>query len=386
VGGIDMLIELSGDYDRWDTHLHLYGSPLRSNADNRSPHNWHDVHALIEGPAVGDVERNFRQRWNDVADRHNQQASGMIIPVHPSPLPAQDAHGLVQIARTIPSRTYRFAPDGIHGIARLYSSALGNAESFVYLENQYFWLHPYLTPFAVAVKLGLSQTESRDMRQNINKLAEALRRGVTVSIVLPDHPNVGRIFTDDGLKRLREAAPDAAAEGRIRTFCLATHAEVDGRVVYRPIYVHAKVAIIDDLWSTVGSANLNNRGMRDDTEMNVAVLDGDLIHYLRLLLWAEHLGLIAEDSMLAISRHLGHRPQRKRLDEWAAQLLQPLQQLLGDPEAGMRLMIKRAEDNLTLFKAGQPLVGHLLPYLTGEEARKQGLAFHDDHGWVETQS
>ncbi|HET9981492.1 MAG TPA: hypothetical protein VFQ32_13670, partial [Ktedonobacterales bacterium] len=60
VGGIDMLIELNGDYDRWDTHYHHYFTPLRSNAEDRSPHNWHDAHALIEGPAVGDVERNFR--------------------------------------------------------------------------------------------------------------------------------------------------------------------------------------------------------------------------------------------------------------------------------------------------------------------------------------
>jgi phosphatidylserine/phosphatidylglycerophosphate/cardiolipin synthase-like enzyme len=62
VGGIDMLIELSGDYDRWDTHFHHYSSPLRSNEENRTPHNWHDAHAIIEGPAVGDVELNFRQR------------------------------------------------------------------------------------------------------------------------------------------------------------------------------------------------------------------------------------------------------------------------------------------------------------------------------------
>jgi phosphatidylserine/phosphatidylglycerophosphate/cardiolipin synthase-like enzyme len=51
VGGIDMLIELSGDFDRWDTHSHHYSSPLRSNEDDRTPHNWHDAHALIEGPA-----------------------------------------------------------------------------------------------------------------------------------------------------------------------------------------------------------------------------------------------------------------------------------------------------------------------------------------------
>jgi len=201
--------------------------------------------------------------------------------------------------------------------------------------------------------------------------------------VLPDHPNVGRIFTDAGLQRLREEAPEAAVEGRIRAFCLATGTEIDGAIVYRPIYVHAKVAIVDDQWATVGSANLNNRGMRDDTEMNVAVLDTELAHDLRLLLWAEHLGLITEDSMLAVSRHLGHQRQSRSLDDQATQLLRLLQDLLGDPAEGLRLMIKCAEENLDRFKAGQPLVGHLLPYLTADEARQEGLSVDEQQGWIE---
>jgi phosphatidylserine/phosphatidylglycerophosphate/cardiolipin synthase-like enzyme len=386
VGGIDMLIELSGDYDRWDTHLHHYMSPLRSNIDNRSPHNWHDVHALIEGPAAGDVERNFRQRWNEVADRHGQSSPDMIVPVHLPPPPDSEARGLIQVARTVPSRTYEFAADGIHGIADLYSSALDNAQQYIYLENQYFWLYPYLTPFGVVVKLGVARAESHEMRTNIQKLAAALGHGATVAIVLPDHPNVGRLFTDAGLQRLREEAPAAVSEGRLRAFCLVTDAEVDGRVAYRPIYVHAKVAIIDDMWSTVGSANLNNRGMHDDTEMNVAVLDSELARNLRLLLWAEHLGLLNEDTMLAVSRHLGHQRQLRRLNEQATEVLQSLPTTLGDPVRGVQLMVEQAEENLRRFKAKEPLIGHLMPYLTAEEVRSQGLPFDDQVGWVEAET
>ena len=51
--------------------------------------------------------------------------------------------------------------------------------------------------------------------------------------------------------------------------------------------------------------------------MNVAVLDADLAHDLRLLLWAEHLGLVTEDSMLAVSRHLGHQRQARIQDDQA---------------------------------------------------------------------
>ncbi len=377
VGGIDMLIELSGDYDRWDTHFHHYSSPLRRNEEDPTPHNWHDAHAIIEGPAVGDVERNFRQRWNEVVMRHELDYR-LLVPVHPLPPPLEST-SLVQVARTIPVHTYSFAPeDGIGGIAQLYANALSNAHHFVYLENQYFWTHAF---YGIdRPRLG---TDSPDMERNIRELAAALQRGATVALVLPDHPNVGRAFTDAGLTRLREEAPDAAAQGRIQAFCLAASAEVDGEEDYRPIYVHAKVAIIDDVWSTVGSANLNNRGMRDDTEMNVATLNAELARGLRMLLWAEHLELVGEESMLTVARHLGHQRQRRSVDEEAAGLLQSLQETLGDPLVGLQLMIDRAKDNLRRFKAKQPLVGHLLPYLTGEEAKQQGLQFHEEHGWVE---
>jgi phosphatidylserine/phosphatidylglycerophosphate/cardiolipin synthase-like enzyme len=377
VGGIDMLIELSGDFDRWDTHFHHYSSPLRSNEEDRTPHNWHDAHAIIEGPAVGDVERNFRQRWNEVVQRHGWD-SHLLVPEHPIPSPLEST-SLVQVARTIPVYTYSFASeDGIQGIAQLYANALSNAQYFVYLENQYFWTHAF---FGIdRPRLG---TDSPDMERNIRELAAALQRGATVALVLPDHPNVGRAFTDAGLALLRAEATEAAAQGRIQVFCLAASAEIDGAELYRPIYVHAKVTIIDDLWSTVGSANLNNRGMRDDTEMNVATLDAELARGLRMLLWAEHLELIGEESMLTVARHLGHQRQRQSVDERAAGLLQSLQETLGDPLVGLQLMIERAQDNLRRYKAKQPLVGHLLPYLTAEEAKQQGLNFHDEHGWVE---
>jgi len=374
VGGIDMLIELSGDYDRWDTHFHHYSSPLRSNEEDRTPHNWHDAHAIIEGPAVGDVELNFRQRWNDVVQRHEWD-NQLLVPVHPLPSPLEST-SLVQVARTIPAHTYSFAPeDGIQGIAQLYANALSNAHHFVYMENQYFWTHAF---FGIdRPRLG---TDSPDMERNIHELAAALQRGATVALVLPDHPNVGRAFTDAGLVRLREEASEAAAQGRIQAFSLAASSEVDGEEDYRPIYVHAKVTIIDDLWSTVGSANLNNRGMRDDTEMNVAAFNAELARGLRMLLWAEHLELIGEESMLTVAFHLGHQRQRRSVDERAARLLQSLQETLGDPLVGLQLMIERAQDNLRRYKAKQPLVGHLLPYLTGEEGKQHGLNFHEEHG------
>jgi phosphatidylserine/phosphatidylglycerophosphate/cardiolipin synthase-like enzyme len=152
---------------------------------------------------------------------------------------------------------------------------------------------------------------------------------------------------------------------------------------YRPIYVHAKVAVVDDIWCTVGSGNLNNRGMADDTEINVAVLDAELARAFRLSLQGEHLGLVQTEDLLALSRMVGK--QYQSLDEraHAQQILRYLEGIVGDPFTAMHLMHERAWENLQRYQAHQPLIGHLLPYLTAGEAHDQGLPFREEHGWIE---
>jgi phosphatidylserine/phosphatidylglycerophosphate/cardiolipin synthase-like enzyme len=378
VGGIDPLIELNGDFDRWDVPLHHYASELRRNKDNTLPHAWHDVHAIIEGTAVGDVELNFRQRWNDLMQRHHWD-SALLIPERPMPEPVE-SHGLVQVARTIPEHTYSFDPDpGIQGIAQLYQKAFANAQHFIYLENQYFWLRAYY-----GLDVPFMGKDSPDMERNIRALGAALRRGAAVSFVLPDHPNVGRAFTDAGLERLRQEAPQAAAEGRIQVFCLGTSKNIDGEERYRPVYVHAKVAIIDDTWSTVGSGNMNNRGMRDDTEMNVATLNPTLARGLRMMLIAEHLGLLDEEEIFIVARYLGNQSQRQDVEQRARELWNSLQKQLNNPLVALGMMVERAQENLRRYKEKQPLVGHLLPYLSAAEAREEQLNFQEEIGWLET--
>jgi PLD-like domain len=302
----------------------------------------------------------------------------LLVPEHPLPSPLK-SDSQVQVARTIPGHTYSFAPKtGIQGIAQLYAHALSNAQRYIYLENQYFWTHALY-----GIDHSFLGTDSPDMERNLRELEAALLRGVTVALILPDHPNMGRAFTDAALNRLRQAAPEAVKEGRLQVFCLATSTTLDGSEHYQPIYVHAKVAIIDDLWSTVGSANLNNRGMRDDTEMNVATLDAELAVGLRMMLLAEHVGLMNEEDLLTVSRHLGSQRQAQSADQRAVILLRQLLSTMDNPLIGLQMMIDCAQDNLRRFKAKQPLVGHLLPYLTAVEAKQHGLHFREAHGWVE---
>jgi phosphatidylserine/phosphatidylglycerophosphate/cardiolipin synthase-like enzyme len=56
-----------------------------------------------------------------------------------------------------------------------------------------------------------------------------------------------------------------------------------------PLYVHAKIGIVDDEWLTIGSANLNEHSLFNDTEVNVVTCDARLARATRLRLWEEHL-------------------------------------------------------------------------------------------------
>lgn len=409
VGGIDPMVEKSHDFDRWDTAAHPFSTPLRQTAQGTTPHPWHDVHALIEGPAVADVEYNFRQRWNAVVKRYRRwqilparRHFYQHVPVLPhDPPPDVGGTDIVQIARTIPRHTYHFRPLVVQGIAQLYLQAIRNARHFLYLENQYLWVRAY-----TGIDLPFLGKDSMEMEQVVRELIQALRRGVSVALVLPDHPAPGRAFSDASIARIRREVPEAVASGRFQAFCLGTSTRQADGEHYRPIYVHAKVAIIDDLWTTVGSANLNNRGLRDDVEINVAALDTSLARSLRLRLWAEHLGLLTADEVFALNISLRHQPLQQFTEgasiwhniwstlqsNWEKYLSperetpgvwQGVQEVLRDPLQGLQMMRRRAQENLLACKTRQPLVGHLVPYLLEDEARQQGLNFREEHGWLE---
>ena len=74
-----------------------------------------------------------------------------------------------------------------------------------------------------------------------------------------------------------------------------------------PVYIHAKVAIVDDQWLTLGSANLNEHSLFNDTEMNIVSHDPELARQTRLRLWAEHLEVaeadIPEHVVEAVDEH-----------------------------------------------------------------------------------
>ncbi|HEX6541317.1 MAG TPA: phospholipase D family protein [Ktedonobacterales bacterium] len=348
LGGVDLTAQYTGDYDRWDTRDHPAVSPERLGTWSAPAHPWHDVHTFIQGPAVADVQRNIVQRWTEVAARHHHNDWPAQLP---EALPAPLTGGIpAQVTRTIPPHTYRFAPQGIHTIREMYLRALQQAQSFIYCENQYLWPEVYLGQDSL--RWGGRSPEAMEV---LEAMGGALDRGVVLAFVLPDHPNCGRRFSDGGIAWLKHHCPRAVDEGRLSVFTLGASEHSDARgITYRPVYVHAKVAIIDDTWWTAGSANLNSRGLQSDAEINVSVLDARTAHDLRLRLWSEHL----------------HPSDTERA-------------AIEDPGAGLLAMRASAQANLERVRRGETLIGHMLPYVAAEDAETLGLPFSPEHGWLD---
>jgi phosphatidylserine/phosphatidylglycerophosphate/cardiolipin synthase-like enzyme len=240
VGGLDFTA-LQGD--RLDSPHHPADRDL----------GWHDVATLLRGPAVADVARHFWQRWTEVTRE----------PLPPPAVPSAAGSTTVQLVRTVPEKTYRFARKGEFNILDSYLRALRSARSLVYLENQFLW-----SP------------------EIVNVLADKLRDPPSdefrLVLLLPQRPSNGSDTTRGQLGRLIQADHGA---GRLTASTISTHDSDRSALVY----VHAKVGIVDDAWMTIGSANLNEHSLFNDTEVNIVVRDDPLIRRTRLRLWSEHL-------------------------------------------------------------------------------------------------
>jgi phosphatidylserine/phosphatidylglycerophosphate/cardiolipin synthase-like enzyme len=240
VGGID-LTSLGGD--RFDSSDHLMHGRL----------GWHDASSRVRGPAVADVSAHFAARWREVTGEHAEDP--------PRPPVAGDVE--LQVVRTVPEQIYDFLPQGDFRILEAYTRALRSARKFVYLESQFLWSAQVVEILA-------------------NKLREPPSDDFRVVVLLPAKPNNGADTTRGQLGVL--AAADNGAARFLATTISARSGGLSG-----PLYVHAKIGIVDDTWLSIGSANLNEHSFFNDTEMNIVTCDRTVARETRLRLWAEHL-------------------------------------------------------------------------------------------------
>jgi phosphatidylserine/phosphatidylglycerophosphate/cardiolipin synthase-like enzyme len=316
-GGIDLC------HSRRDDEHHLGDrQPIAMAAAYGKNPPWHDVQLALKGPVVGVLDLCFRERWNDRTplDQRGPISTAMDklrhADLHADPLPEQPpdppACGPlnIQTLRTYPAMRppYSFAKLGEQSIARGYTKAIKRARRLIYVEDQYLW-----------------SAEVADL------FAKALRANPELHLiaVVPRHPDVDGKFALPPNEIGREIAIDvcrSAAPDRVHIFDLEN---VEGT----PIYVHAKVCVIDDVWCSVGSDNFNRRSWTHDSELSNAILDetrdereprdpaglGDGARHfareLRLTLMREHIGGDA-DLIDPIDAVRGMTAAADRLRDW----------------------------------------------------------------------
>ncbi|WP_244524826.1 phospholipase D family protein [Trujillonella endophytica] len=257
VGGIDLC------HSRRDDAEHRGDPQALAMAEAYGPTPpWHDVQLEIRGPAVAAVDTVFRERWGDptdpdagnpiahVIDRFSRgrMTADRLPPQLPPPPPCGPM--FVQNLRTYPAirPRYRFAPEGERSVARGYTKAIERARRLIYLEDQYMWSAEVAQLFADALR------KYPDLH-----LVVVVPRVPDQDGAIAERPQyVGRW---QALELCRSAGPD-----RVHVFDVENH---EGT----PVYVHAKVCVVDDVWASVGSDNFNRRSWTHDSELSSAVLD-----------------------------------------------------------------------------------------------------------------
>lgn len=265
-GGIDMTA------DRWDTRGHVDDDPGRRGPTGKPYKAWHDATTALSGPVAAALGELCRGRWARASGTELKPVTS-DSPCWPENLEPDFRDVDVSIARTFPEMP---GEPAVHEIEQLFVAQIGRARRHIYIESQYFASR--IIAEAIAARL-----DERD--------------GPEVVLINPD--------TAEGW--LQPLAMDTA---RARLMAALQRRDVHQRLaMYHPvttrrdpIYVHAKIMVIDDQELRIGSANVNNRSMRLDTECDVAIdarqqpndTISARIRTIRDSLIAEHLGVDAE--------------------------------------------------------------------------------------------
>lgn len=268
-GGIDATA------DRWDTSDHEENSPFRVRPTSKRPYGpWHDATTAVDGDTARALGELARTRWEH-ATGERLPPPPAVPPLWPAKLDPLLRNVEVAISRTMPAHAGR---EAVHEIETLYLDIIAATRRRLYIESQYF--------------------ASR-------RVAEA----IAARLAKPDAPEIIVINPESAQGWLEEKAMGSA---RARLLNLVKKADIHHRFkLYTPvasagtpIYVHAKIVIMDDTLLRVGSSNLNNRSFGFDTECDLSVealpgMTGEdtmrmKIAGFRATLLAEHLDVTAQ--------------------------------------------------------------------------------------------
>lgn len=227
-------------------------SPLRRKQTRKKQIHWRDTDIQIEGPAVAEIQKCFLETWR-------QQKGSKLPDLNYFPVIKEAGSSLVRVITSTPGENNRIP-------FIVYVSAIAYAERSIHLTNSYFIPDD----------------------QIVKALTDAARRGVDVKIILPG-------ITDSKLAFYAQRHYySELLESGVKIYEHGTS------------LLHAKTATIDNVWSTVGSTNMDSLSLLTNNEVNATILSREF----------------AIDMENMFARDLVNSIQIRR-DEWANRPLLP---------------------------------------------------------------
>ncbi len=221
---------------------------------------WRDTHVRVQGPVVNELQQLFVDQWK----RHNGRGPGGTASYFPIPHMAGSQRAGVAAAECGP---------GHNDFYRALLAAVNTARHKVLITTAYF-----VPP-----------------RRLLRALTAAAQRGVDVQLVLPGRSDFW--------------APIHAGRwhfGHLLRSGIRIHERHDR-------LLHAKTAVIDGVWATVGSSNLDWRSLVHNAEANLVVLDAPFAQRLEAMFWQD----VAQSREVLLQRWLG-RGGLDKMKEWTA--------------------------------------------------------------------
>ena len=193
-------------------------SPLKRKQNEKAPIRWRDTDIQIEGPAVAEFQKVFLDTW--LSQKGPELSERGYFPAL-----KETGNALVRVVGSTPGETNRIP-------FMMYVSAITFAESSIHMTNSYF------------IPDG----------QIVKALADAAERGVDVKIILP-----------------------GITDSRLALYAQRYHySELlkSGVKIYEhgTSLLHAKTVVVDNVWSTVGSTNMDYLSLLNNDEVNAVIL------------------------------------------------------------------------------------------------------------------
>ena len=236
------------------------GSYGRSKSSEGKPP-WRDTHLRMAGPVVSEFQKLFMATWS-------QQKGEPLASKNYFPEPGSKGNEVVRAIGSSPEEPY----------SQMYVtllSAINSAESQVFLTNAYFVPDPQL----------------------LTALKEAVQRGVDVRLLLPAKTDSIMVF------HASRSYYDELLSAGVKIY------------ERQDALLHAKTAMIDGVWSTIGSTNLDWRSALNNQEINAVILGQDFGAQMQALFEKD-----LESSKLVTLEQWRKRSLAARLKERVARL------------------------------------------------------------------